>query len=280
MTTEQATPPDVDVPPGRWFEDFTVGERFTSAARTVTEADLESFTRLSGDDHPLHAGPSGMLQGAFGIAVAMGLLHSLGLHGEAVLGQLDTHWAYRRPLRVGDTVHLEMTVVRCRRTSGGARGVVTRHMRLLDEQDRCVQEGTTSALFAARGAGPDPVGRAFGTPAWGEALVARLAPEFAEAVADWDGAVGLRAGDHEVCLRIYRGRVIEVARRAVRGPTFTVEADESTWTQLVTAPTNEFMRFAMAGRFAVRGDGYEYLRLTRPLTLLVDAARAVAEEVA
>lgn len=276
MQTEQVPIPRTTS--GRWFEDFTVGETFTSSPRVITAHDRAAFTQLSGDDHPLHAEPDGLLHGPFGIAVAMGLLHGLGLHGSAVLGLLDTHWDYRRPLRVGDAVRLRMTVVRCRRTSDGARGVVTRHMRLLDERGDTVQEGTTSALFKARGSGPDRPGRAFGTVAWGEALSGRLPPDFAEALAGWDGAIGLRAGSHEVCLRVYRGRVIEVAGRAALGPTFTLEADELAWTELVTAPRNEFTRFAMAGRFAVRGNAYEYLRLTRPLHLIAEAARAAAEE--
>ncbi|MFR9800787.1 hypothetical protein ACL02T_00600 [Pseudonocardia sp. RS010] len=276
MPTEQVLRPDTRTGPGRRFEDFTVGERFTSAPRTVTATDLADFTRLSGDDHPLHAGPDGILQGPFGIAVAMGLLQGLGLHGSAVRGLLDTHWSYRRPLRVGDTVCLEMTVVRCRRTHRGDAGVVTRSMRLVDEQGHVVQEGTTAALVDAAGPGPDPVGRAFGTVAWGEALVAALPPEFAEVLATWDGAIGLRAGEHEVALRVYRGTVIEVAGRAAQGSTFTVEADELTWTELVTAPANEFTRFAMSGRFGIRGNGYEYLRLTKALHLIVDAARGIA----
>lgn len=279
MTAEQVLGPGTGTGAGRWFEDFTVGERFTSGPRTVTADDLAAFTRLSGDDHPLHEGPGAILQGPFGVAVAMGLLQSLGLHGAAMRGLLDTNWSYRLPLRVGDTVRLEMTVVRCRRTRAGDRGVVTRHMRLVDEQGRTVQEGTTAALLAARGHGPDPAGRAFGTLAWGKGLVARLAPEFAESLATWDGAIGLRAGNHEVCLRVYRGEVIEVAGRAALGPTFTVEADELTWTELVTAPGADFTRFAMAGRFGMRGNGYEYLRLSRALHLIVDAARDVAREV-
>ncbi|MCW0214856.1 MAG: MaoC/PaaZ C-terminal domain-containing protein [Pseudonocardia sp.] len=280
MSTEQVLRPGTGQDPGagRHFEDFAVGQRFTSAYRPVTAADLADFTRISGDDHPLHAGPDGILQGPFGVAIAMGLLQSLGLHGPAVLGLLDTHWSYRHPLRVGDEVRLELVIIRCRRTRRGDRGVVTRHMTLVGRDGTVVQEGTTSAMVAARNAGPDPVApdpvhRAFGTVSWGEALVERLAPGFAESLATWDGTIGLRAGEHEVHLRIYRGRVIEVSRRAATGATFTVEADELTWLELVTAPANEFTRFAMTGRFGTRGDGYEYLRLTAALHLLVDAAR-------
>lgn len=270
--------PAADVPAGtdRCFEDFTVGERWTSAPRPVTADDLAAFTRLSGDDHPLHAGPDGILQGPFGIAVAMGLLQGLGIHGDAVLGLLDTHWSYRRPVRVGDVLRLEVVIVRARRTSAGDRGVVTRHMRLVTDAGDTVQEGTTSALLAARGPGPDPAGRAFGTVAWGEALAARLDEAFAADLATWDGTVGLRAGDDEVHLRLYRGRVLEVVPRTPRGATFVLGADAATWLELVDAPHNPFMRLAMAGRFTATGDGYEYLRLTAALHRLADAAREIA----
>jgi acyl dehydratase len=279
---QPSPPPAADM----WFEDFVVGQRFYSAARPVTAADLADFTRVSGDDHPLHTTPghpmleggSPILQGPFGVAVAMGLLQGMGLSREPVVGLLDTHWSYRHPVRVGDVLQLELTVVRCRRTRRGDRGVVTRAMVLRDAEGRVVQEGTTAVLLLARGAGPDPVERAFGTRAWGEALAARLAEDdgFAEALASWDGTIGLRAGSAEVHLRIYRGAVLEVSTRAALGATFTLEADESTWLALVTAPVNDFTQRSMRGEFATRGNAYEYLRLTRPLNLLVDAARALA----
>jgi acyl dehydratase len=280
-------PTSAPVPDGdMWFEDFVVGQQFTSGPREVTAADLAGFTRLSGDDHPLHTdaanpalnGGGPILQGPFGIAVAMGLMQSLGLSREPVVGLLDTHWHYRRPVRVGDVLHLRLTVIRCRRTSRGDRGVVTRHMALIGTGGEVVQEGTTSALLMARGTGPDPVERAFGTIAWGQALAERLAGDarFAQALASWDGTVGLRAGAEEVQLRIYRGSIIEVSSGTALGATFTLEADELTWLQMVTAPANDFTRRRMRGQFAVRGNGYEYLRLTRPLNVIVDAVRALA----
>jgi len=43
------------VPRGRHFEEFAVGEKFTTAARTVTESAVDRFAGLSGDFNPLHA---------------------------------------------------------------------------------------------------------------------------------------------------------------------------------------------------------------------------------
>jgi hypothetical protein len=42
------------------------------------------------------------------------------------------------------------------------------------------------------------------------------------------------------------------------------------------APVDDVLRRSTEGRFSVRGSGCAHLRLTRPLSLVVDAARAVA----
>jgi hypothetical protein len=41
--------------------------------------------------------------------------------------------------------------------------------------------------------------------------------------------------------------VIEVARRVALRASFTVEADELTWAELVTPTSNEFMRRSVSG---------------------------------
>jgi acyl dehydratase/putative sterol carrier protein len=272
-----------------FFEDFVVGRRFESGPRTVSEQDLKGFTEISGDRHPLHtdaryaAGTrfgSPILQGPFGVAVFFGLFHELHLVDESVVALLDTNWRYLAPIQVGDTLRFEMTITGCRRTSKGTEGVVNRHVVLLNQRDERVQEGTTAVLVRARGTGPDPVSHAFGTPAWAAALAQRLAGDerFTCATSSWDGTVGLRCGEAEVHLRIYRGKVIEVTRRAPHGATFTLGASELVWSELITGPRNDFMQRAMRGQFQVTGSGYEYLRLTKVLHVIVDNARALAAE--
>ncbi|MBI3635424.1 MAG: hypothetical protein HY216_04265 [Candidatus Rokubacteria bacterium] len=38
----------------RWFEDFTIGDRFESPTRTLTDAHFLFFAGLTGDNHPIH----------------------------------------------------------------------------------------------------------------------------------------------------------------------------------------------------------------------------------
>ena len=50
-----------------YFEDLKIGDRYLTGGRTVTEADIVTFSGFSGDYHPLHTdevwaskGPSGL----------------------------------------------------------------------------------------------------------------------------------------------------------------------------------------------------------------------------
>lgn len=272
-----------------FFEDFAVGQHFVSEPRSVTEQDLTTFTDVSGDRHRLHtdaayAESAGfdqpILQGPFGIAAFFGAFHDLHLADDSVIALLDTNWRYLAPIHVGDSLRFEFTIVGCRRTSSGDRGVVNRHVVVINQQGDRVQEGTTAVLVRARDSGTDAPWHAFGTVPWGKAVAELLHADerFAKATADWDGAIGLRCGTSEVHLRIYRGAVIDVARRVPHGPDYTFDTDELTWTQLVTGPRNDFMRRAMSGQFSVHGSGYEYLRTARVLTFILDAARALSKE--
>ncbi|MEU6609475.1 MaoC/PaaZ C-terminal domain-containing protein [Streptomyces shenzhenensis] len=284
MTHTGATRPAV-----HHFEDFHAGQTFTSGERLVTAADLETFAALSGDTHPLHTDPAyaaetgfgaPVLHGPFGLAVFFGLYHDLGLATDAVIGLLDTDWKYRKPIYVGDTLHFHMTITGCRRTSSRRQGVVRRQVRLLNQRDEVVQEGSTSVLVRARTDGPDPAHLAFATLPWGKALAALLGSDtrFTASLGSWDGTIGLRCDDREVQLRIYKGQIIDTARRVPHGATFTLCADGLTWADLVTGETNDYMRRAIAGQFTVTGDGYEYLRLNKALFLLFEHARRLACE--
>ncbi len=51
------------------------------------------------------------------------------------------------------------------------------------------------------------------------------------------------------------------------------------WAEVVLAERDDFMRRAIGGEFSSTGDGYEYLRLTKPLHIVIAHARALAQEV-
>ena len=278
---------------GWYFEDFRVGQTFQSPVHTVTEEALLQFAELSGDKGRMHvdeefaAGTQfgrRVVHGPYGVARFFGALYDLQLADESVIGLLDTNWRYLQPVFVGDSLRFDITVTRCRRTSAGDRGVVNRHVRLHREDGALLQEGTTAFLVAAREpgkAGGEVPALDFCGPQWTRELATRLGAdaEFEASTRSFDGTIGLQAGDVATSLRIYKGTIIEASRKSLLGSTFTVQASELVWTQLMTGPRNDFIPRTVRNEFSVAGSGYDYLRLTKPLMRIWECGREMAGEV-
>jgi acyl dehydratase len=136
-----------DAPPlirGSTYEEMTVGSRFRTASRTVTETDLVNFITLFGFNEPLfwdasHAASAGyegrLCPGALTYAMAEGLViqtHVLHGTGLAFMGmQLDV----KRPVLVGDTIHAVVEVLESRPASKGSRGIVTTRVSVYNQRD-------------------------------------------------------------------------------------------------------------------------------------------------
>ena len=269
------------------FERFAVGQHFTAGPRVVTSADITAYATLSGDRHPLHTDPafaattrfgSVIAHGGLGAAIAAGLWVSLGLVDDSVVAGLGEDWTWHDPIRVGDELTLGCTIVRLRLRRYGEAGVVTRYNELRDADGVLKQSGTARVLVTATPGAARDTGSDVGTLDWGRRLAEVLGEDerFGSAVAEWDGTIGVRGGEDEVHLRIYRGRIIDVTRRAPHGATFTLGAPDRIWADLLTADDARFGVRLMTGEFEVTGDPYEYLRLTKALSFLVDGARTVA----
>ncbi|KRF20580.1 hypothetical protein ASG90_18560 [Nocardioides sp. Soil797] len=240
-----------------YLEDVEVGECATGTAGPV--------------------GPTGHTGPVHGAHVAVAFAAS----GLAIGEDVESSWRHLAPVQAGSELTFEVTVTGWRRTPELGQGVVVRHVRVTDSDGALVQVGRTTTLVPARSAvddGAERVGRAFGTRPWATALAERLDGDtvFTTETSTWDGTIGIAFGDHEAQFRIYRGKVLEAVSRTLSGPTFTVVADEHDWVDLLTGPVNDFSRRAMLDQFHVRGNAYEYLRLTAALVALVDQAREMA----
>ena len=55
-----------------FYEDLTVGMRFTTRARTIIENNLLTFAKVSGDAHPLHVDEAYAVTTEFGRRIAHG----------------------------------------------------------------------------------------------------------------------------------------------------------------------------------------------------------------
>jgi acyl dehydratase len=147
-----------------YFDDLVAGDRWTTAGRTVTEADVVAFAGLSGDYNRLHvdaefaAGtPYGerVAHGLLVLSIASGLSTRLAV-SEAmapnILGLLDLQCRWPGPTRFGDTVHVVLTITETRPTSKPGRGVVTMTREVVNQRDETVMVSTWKLLLRARDA--------------------------------------------------------------------------------------------------------------------------------
>ncbi|OYD61387.1 hypothetical protein [Rhodococcus sp. OK302] len=217
--------------------------------------------------------------GATGI-VAAGLLTT-----PVALGAVRTELQWSRIVAVTDLDAVGAETVITRVANRDSEIEVDRHVRLLDEAGNTREEGVETWIAPRTAAAGDGPGADFCTVRWGEALRESLSKDgtFADSLANWDGTIGLRCIDgpshaREVHLRIYRGRIVDVTRRTPNGATFTFITTAERWVELASAERSDFMRRAIAGEFSSSGDGYEYLRLTKPLGTIIEHARIIAKE--
>jgi acyl dehydratase len=143
-----------------YFEDVVEGQEYVSAPRKVTENDLLSFTDISGDRHPIHTDAEyarstvfgqRILQGPFGIAVAMGMFGEFTELMDAAIALTDIReWRFLAPVFVGDELTLRMQIEGKPLLSAGDRGIVQRRMTLLNQLGKSVQEGTMGLMMWCR----------------------------------------------------------------------------------------------------------------------------------
>jgi len=146
-------------PPGRYFEEFQVGETFTTAARTVTEADVVLFAGLSGDFNPVHTDEVTMRNSPFGgriahgmlvASIATGLANRLGIFEGTTVALLEMNLRWTAPVKPGDTVHAVLEVTDKRETRHPDRGIVTLQVRVCNQEDACVMESSWKVMLRRR----------------------------------------------------------------------------------------------------------------------------------
>lgn len=144
----------------RYFEDWAVGDQVTTPARTITETDIVQFAQLTGDWNPIHtdaefaqASPYGerLAHGLLGLTFAIGLLDRTGVFSGSAIANLGIEeWRFTGPVKIGDTLHVVMTIADLRLTSDGKRGIAARRFEVRNQRDEVVQEGRSPIMLRSR----------------------------------------------------------------------------------------------------------------------------------
>ena len=146
----------------RDFDALAVGERFTTPARSVSEADIAAFAALTGDEHPQHTDASWASGSRFGEQIAHGLL-VLSFASGLMPFDPDRVVALRRvgdavfkaPVRIGDTVHVEGSLTALREIDD-ENGLVECRWRVLNQEGKLVVRATVELVWR-RVLVPEPV---------------------------------------------------------------------------------------------------------------------------
>lgn len=147
-------------PRGRYFEEFTVGDKITTAARTVTEADIVRFAGLSGDFNQIHTDaeysrntPFGarVAHGILGLSIASGLAVQTGFMEQTVLAFREINdWKFSSPIFIGDTIHVELEILETKAIPRLGGGVINIALDVKNQKGETVQKGKWTALMRGK----------------------------------------------------------------------------------------------------------------------------------
>jgi acyl dehydratase len=144
--------------PGKFFDDFAVGEEYVTPARTMTETDVVLFAAMSGDYNELHTSEAfgkttqfgkRIGHGLLGLAVSHGLFFRLGLvEGTAIAFLGIDSWKFEAPFFLGDTIRVKVQVAeKTPSRSKPDRGVIRFFFQVLKEDQSVIQSGFKTIMI-------------------------------------------------------------------------------------------------------------------------------------
>ena len=144
--------------PGKFFDDFAVGEEYVTPTRTLTETDVVLFAAMSGDYNELHTSEAfgkttqfgkRIGHGLLGLAVSHGLFFRLGLvEGTAIAFLGIDSWKFEAPFFLGDTIRVKVRVdEKTPSRSKPDRGVIRFFFQVLKQDQSVIQSGFKTIMI-------------------------------------------------------------------------------------------------------------------------------------
>ena len=146
-------------PRGRYFEEFSLGDKMTSQGRTITEADIVAFAGLSGDYNPIHIDAEFAKAGMFGeriahglliLSIASGLAWQLGFMAGTADAFLSLDWKFAGATKIGDTLKVSAEVAQKREMPGSSGGMIVFNVEVTNQRDEVIQKGKWSVLVRGK----------------------------------------------------------------------------------------------------------------------------------
>ena len=145
---------------GLYFEEFSVGEKLTTDKRTVTEDDIMTFARVSGDDNRIHTDPEfskttifgkQVAHGLLGLAIASGLAWQTGiLDGTVIAFREVKEWKFIKPVFIGDTISVDLETIETKALPRIGGGSVTITLEVKNQNEEVCHRGVWTVLMMSR----------------------------------------------------------------------------------------------------------------------------------
>jgi acyl dehydratase len=145
---------------GLYFEEFSVGQKLTTEKRTVTEDDIMTFARVSGDDNRIHTDPEfskttifgkQVAHGLLGLAIASGLAWQTGiLDGTVIAFREVKEWKFVKPVFIGDSIYVELETIETKGLPRIGGGSVTITLEVKNQNEEVCHRGAWTVLMMSK----------------------------------------------------------------------------------------------------------------------------------
>lgn len=140
------------------YDRLTVGSRFTTPDRMISEDVASRIVDMAGYTHPMFRDAAYVadsttfkgrpIPGELSILFLGGLAEQTGVFDETTLALVSLDGVeFKTPALIGDTIHLEMEVSDKRRSRGGTRGFITFAWTCRNQRDEIVLTARATLAF-------------------------------------------------------------------------------------------------------------------------------------
>ena len=145
---------------GLYFEEFSVGQKFNTVGRTVSEGDIFNFAGLTGDFNQIHTDAAfaattqfgqRIAHGLLGLSLATGLIKRTGLLEGTVLALREINdCKIGKPFYIGDTIYAELTVTETKALPRIGGGALISSIAVKNQSDEICQRGSLNLLVLSK----------------------------------------------------------------------------------------------------------------------------------
>ena len=142
---------------GMYFEEFSLGDRFVTEKRTITETDIVNFVNMTGLHTPMFANMEYVRQetifkeriapGALVLSIAVAQWARMGLVHGTSLAMLGLQAKFTSPVKPGDTIGSEIDVISKHESTKTDRGSVDFRYAVKNQEGVVVAELTEAVLL-------------------------------------------------------------------------------------------------------------------------------------